>query len=77
MEVDKQHILDEIKRIARANNGKAPGAGKFGSETGIKESDWCPDYRLRWSEALQEAGLTPNKLSTLMTRMCSWRITSA
>ena len=63
MAIDKQHILDEIKRIARANNGKAPGEGKFGSETGIKKSDWCPDYWLRWSEALQEAGLTPNKLS--------------
>ncbi len=62
--IDKQHILDEIQWVARANDGKAPGGQKFERETGIKESDWCPDYWLRWSEALQAAGLAPNKLST-------------
>lgn len=62
--MDKQHILDEIKRIARANGGKTPGLERFESETGIKLSDWYPHYWLRWGDAVQEAGFSPNKFQT-------------
>lgn len=61
--VDKNRIIREIKRIASANGGKAPGRLVFEGETGIKESDWYPDIWLRWSEALAEAGYAPNKLT--------------
>jgi hypothetical protein len=64
MAIDKQHILDEIKRVAKANGGKAPGRQKFTSETGIKESDWYPQHWLRWSDALRESGLSPNEMET-------------
>lgn len=62
--MDKQHILDEIKRIVRANGGKTPGQKRFESETGIKLSDWYPHYWLRWGDGLQEAGFSPNKFQT-------------
>ncbi|MGH7799756.1 MAG: hypothetical protein ACREOW_03885 [Thermodesulfobacteriota bacterium] len=65
--IDKRHILAEIARIAAANGGRAPGREKFKRETGIKMSDWFPDYWLRWGDALQEAGFAPNKLQTALS----------
>lgn len=62
--IDRQHILGEIKRVAKANGGKAPGKQKFTRETGIKESDWYPQHWLRWSDALREAELSPNEMET-------------
>ena len=62
MKVDRVHIIREIKRIATANGGKAPGRLVFEGETGIKQSEWYPDLWLRWSEALEEAGCNPNQL---------------
>ena len=60
--MNKQRILDEIKRIALAQGGKPPGRDRFERETGIRESDWLPRYWLRWGDAVQEAGFTPNKM---------------
>ena len=56
----KQHILDEIKRTAKANGGLPVGWRKFRSETGIKVNDWCGKYWIRWSEAIKEAGFSAN-----------------
>ena len=64
--MDKRHILEEITRIARENGGKAPGREKFERETGIKMSVWYPHLWLRWGDALQEAGFSPNKLQTAL-----------
>jgi len=60
--VTKAHILQEIKRTAEANGGKAPGVRKFESETGIKENDWRGKHWTVWSDALREAGYAPNQL---------------
>ena len=60
--MDKQHILDEIKRTALENGGKPLGIARFQTETGIKHADWYGKYWVRWGDALQEAGLTANKL---------------
>jgi len=46
--IDKTRILEEIRRIASANNGKAPGMRAFERETGIRHSDWFPHLWLRW-----------------------------
>jgi hypothetical protein len=56
----KQHILDEIKRTAKANGGLPVGLRKFRSITGIKDNDWLGKYWVRWSEAIEEAGLSAN-----------------
>lgn len=59
----KQHILDEIKRTAKANGGVALGVKRFYAETGVKHSDWFGKYWARWNDALSEAGLSPNQIT--------------
>ncbi len=65
--MNKPHILHEIKRIAAANSGRAPGRLVFERETGIKQSEWYPHLWLRWSEALAEVGYAPNLLQTRLS----------
>ena len=62
--MDKQEMIEEIQRTAKLNNGKALGQKRFVKETGIKIRDWCPLLWLRWSDAIKEAGLVPNKFNT-------------
>jgi hypothetical protein len=61
--MDKAHILLEIRRIAEASGGIAPGWRKVATVTGIKYADWCGIHWARWNDALREAGLAPNRLT--------------
>lgn len=61
--MNKKEILDSIRRIAAANNGKAPGSQRFTSETGVRKHDWYPHLWLKWGDAVVEAGFEPNALS--------------
>jgi hypothetical protein len=62
MTVTKEHVLSEIRRTAKANQGNAFGRSKFEAETGIKESDWSGKFWTKWSDAVREAGYAPNQL---------------
>lgn len=62
--MNKQHILNEIKRTAAANNGIPLGEKKFFQETGIKRSDWFGKHWAKWGDAIKEAGLVPNQMQT-------------
>lgn len=66
--MDKQEIIEEIRRTAKLNNGKALGRGRFEKETGIKVGDWFPVHWLRWNDAVKEAGLVPNQLNTSISK---------
>jgi hypothetical protein len=61
--MDKEHILQEIRRTAWSNGGTPLGWRRFSAETGIKESDWLGPHWARWSEAVREAGLSPNRMT--------------
>ena len=62
--MNKEHILQEIKRTAKENCGKPLGWRRFFRETGIKEADWKGKYWARWNDAVSEAGLEPNQKTT-------------
>jgi hypothetical protein len=59
--MNKEHILQEIKRTAKENSGMPLGRLRFFRETGIKESDWKGKFWARWNDAVTEAGLEPNQ----------------
>lgn len=60
--MDKEHILQEIRRTAKENGGSPLGKQRFFNETGIKDHEWLGKYWARWGEAVAEAGFSPNKL---------------
>jgi hypothetical protein len=60
--MNKEYILEEIKRTAEENGGIPLGRQRFTNETGIKITDWQGKYWAKWSDALIEAGYQPNKL---------------
>ncbi len=59
--MEKQRILNEIRRTARENGGKPLGVRRFLTQTGVKESDWHGKYWVPWGDALVEAGFAPNQ----------------
>lgn len=60
--MSKNKIIEEIKRTAEANGGTPLGKQRFFQETGIKESDWSGKLWAKWSDAVKEAGYSPNKM---------------
>ncbi len=62
----KEDFLDAVKREAQENNGVPLGKLRFEKATGIKESDWSGVYWAKWSDAILEAGLSPNSLQAAL-----------
>jgi hypothetical protein len=72
----REHILSEIRRLTKANNGNPPGTQAFERETSIRESEWRGRYWARWGDAVKEAGFEPNLLiqrtetSVILRKLC-------
>ncbi len=62
--MQKEHIIAEIHRTAKTNNGKPLGRQRFAKETGIKTHDWYGKYWTKWGDALRETGYSANTLQT-------------
>jgi hypothetical protein len=60
--MDKDHIVSEIRRLTKSNNGVPPGINQFCNETGIRQHEWRGRFWARWGDAISEAGFTPNTL---------------
>lgn len=56
----RDRIIAEIRRLAAASSGRAPGLQVFERETAIRKSQWYGIYWARWGDALVEAGLAAN-----------------
>lgn len=61
--MNKEHVLNEIKRTAKANGGIALGRMRFESETGIRYKDWYGKFWVRWGDAVRAAGFEPNSMN--------------
>jgi len=60
----REEILREIQRCAAENNGVPLGIDRFEEATGIRVADWAGKYWARWGDAVTEAGLTPNAMTS-------------
>lgn len=61
--MNKDEILQAIRRIASENGGTPPGKTQFARLTGVNEWEWSGKYWARWSDALADAGFTANTLN--------------
>jgi hypothetical protein len=59
--MDKQHIIDEIRRTAAENRGVPLGRRRFATETRIEPANWEGKIWARWGDAVKEAGFAPNQ----------------
>ena len=59
----KDDVLRELRRTAAENGGVAPGKAAFFGATGIRESDWSGRFWTKWSAAVREAGLEPQRMN--------------
>ena len=58
--MDKEQILNEIRRLAAEKDGSPPRQRRFLSETKIGNYEWNK-YWARWGGALVDAGFKPNE----------------
>src|SRR5882757_4789522 len=61
--MNKEKIISEIRRTAKANTGVVLGWRRFEEETGIRYYDWYGRFWTRWGDAVREAGFEPNRMS--------------
>jgi hypothetical protein len=66
--LDRDFILNEIRRLAKENGGKPVGREVFRQQTGIRHHQWHGVYWSSWSAAVSEAGFEPNTMDSAFDR---------
>src|SRR5260370_10016396 len=61
--MNKEHIISEIRRMAKANGGVALGRKRFEDVTAISYYDWYGKFWTCWGDAVREAGFEPNRMN--------------
>jgi hypothetical protein len=61
--MNKEQIISEIQRTAKANGGVVLGWRRFEEMTGIRHYDWFGQFWTRWGDAVREAGFEANRMS--------------
>lgn len=64
--MEKDQILEAIRRCAEENGGVAVGRARFERLTGIREGQWAGRYWLRWSDAVAEAGYSAASMNSAL-----------
>lgn len=59
----KTKMLDDIRQLAASLDGRTPSIREFEEATGVREAAWRGVHWANWTEAVTEAGLTPNPLA--------------
>jgi hypothetical protein len=57
----KNRIIAEIRRLTARDGGQVPGQRTFEVETGIGRGAWHGVFWPNWSQAILDAGFTPNQ----------------
>lgn len=65
--MNKDKVIQEIRRTAEENGGIPLGRQRFLQQTGIKESDWSGKFWAKWSDAVLEAGYSPNQMQNALS----------
>lgn len=60
--MDREDILEAMRRTAEENGGKPLGIARFERTTGIRQEDWLP-YWSRFGDLQRDAGLERNRLN--------------
>lgn len=60
--MDREDILDAMRRTAEENGGKPLGMARFERAAGVRQQDWLP-YWSRFGDLQRDAGLEPNRLN--------------
>lgn len=63
MAISRDEIVSEIRKYVASNSGEIPGERSFAVSTRIRESAWKGKYWARWTDAVREAGYTPNLMN--------------
>jgi len=72
MAIEKHHILDEIKRVTKANGGKAPGRRDLRTKLASRNQIGIPIAGSDGGMHCRKQDLLPTSFKRRLTKRCCW-----